>query len=177
MNEVVRGWWAIAYANTDFVCVETCSGYRGAVTDSKGKQLLMKPDAGNEELGLAVMDAFSKSRWVLGIPREGSVYPPGLEFDADLYDYKKNIERYAQWVKALMTRYNYKTKRALFKDLQNCGIESKNGLIKITPMRRSGAEGWEGLGKGTEGIVEIPATSTPTEIGTALRLAFSRCTG
>lgn len=177
MNEVVRGWWGSALCNAEFICIETYSGYRSSDSrDYRGKQIFLMTDVSDEVLGLAVMEVLANSRWVLGVPREGSVYPVGVEFDADLYDYKQGIERYVQWVKTLMTRYGYKTKRALFKDLQNCGIESKNGLIKITPMRREGAEGWEGLGKGMEGVVEIPATSTPAEIGAALRLAFNRCT-
>jgi hypothetical protein len=37
-------------------------------------------------------------------------------------------------------------------------------------------EQWEGLGPNDAGAVEIPADSTPAEIGAALRLAFTRCT-
>lgn len=42
-------------------------------------------------------------------------------------------------------------------------------------MRRSGVEGWEGLGEGREGVVENPAESPPADIGAALRVAFGRC--
>lgn len=177
MSEMIRGWWGSALCNPDFICIETYSGYHsGTSSDHKGKQNFLEPSASDEKLGLSVIDALAHSRFVLPAPRFDVWIHPDVEFDLDLDDYKKRADRYVLWTKNLMTSYGYKTKRALFKDLQNCGIESKNGLIKITPMRREGAEGWEGLGKGMEGIVEIPATSTPAEIGAALRLAFTRCT-
>lgn len=85
-------------------------------------------------------------------------------------------EQYARWVQDLMRRYGYKTKRALFKSMMNCGIEQLNNMITITPMRHIKLEMWEGLSAdGIENVV-IPSTSTPAEIGAALRLAFSRCT-
>lgn len=176
MNEVTRGRWASAYCNGDFIHIETWSGYRGMDRrDYKGKSNFLALSASDEDLGFAVLDALAHSRWLLGCPREGFVPPSGLEFDMEQYDYKLTAERNAQWLKLLMERYGYKTKRALFKNFLNCGIESKDGVIKIIPMRRAGAEGWEGLGPNDAGAVEIPADSSPAEIGAALRLAFGRC--
>ena len=178
MNEVIRGYWENAYLNDDFICVETWSGYRGGHRgDPKGKQNFVAPDASDEALGAAVLDALAHSRWVLGAPRDGFVDPPGLEYDMELYDYKQTAEQYIQWIKNLMERYSYKTKRALFKDLENCRIAVKGGVMKITPMRHTKLEQWEGLGPNDEGSIEIPADSTPVEIGSAVRLAFSRCVG
>lgn len=175
MNQVTRAYWASAFCNGDFICVKTYSGYNGGRGDPKGKQHLLAPDASDESLGLAVLDAMAHSRFVLGVPRPGSVYPPDLEFDMDLYDYKKVAERYAAWTKALMERYGYRTRRALFKDMKNCSIESRNGVITIGPSNHEKLEAW-GREKddGIEDVV-IPADSTPAEIGAALRLAFSRC--
>lgn len=176
MDEVIRGAWADAIFNGDFMCVETWSGYRGGShADYKGQQIFLKPDASDEAIGLAVRDALAKSRWVLGIPRAGSVYPPDVEFDPDLYDYKLNAERYAAWTKELMERFGYKTKRALFKDMENCAIEAIGGIMKIIPKRHIKLEAWEGLGPNNAGAVEISADSSPAEIGAALRLAFTRC--
>lgn len=176
MNEVTRGKWAAAYLNAGLVCVETWSGYRGGERrDYKGKIHRLDASVSDENLGLAIIDSLEHSRWLLGSPREGFVPPPGLEFDMEQYDYKLVAEKNVQWINDLMKHYGYKTKRALFKGLLRCGIELKNGTIKITPMRRSGAEGWEDLGEDNEGVVEIPAESLSADIGAALRVAFSRC--
>ena len=94
----------------------------------------------------------------------------------ELYDYKLGIERYAAWTKALMEHYGYKTKRALFKEMKKCGIESKSGVIDIRPSHHEKLEGWSGEGITEEDHIKLAANSSPAEIGAALRLAFSRCT-
>ena len=176
-NEVIRGYWAAVKCNSDFICVETCSGYRGGTdVDPKGKQHFIATDASDENLGLAVVDALAHSRWVLSAPREGSTYSPEVEFDSDL-TFKKGAERYVAWTEFLIERYSYKTKRALFKDMKNVSIEKKSGSITFKPWHHEKLEAWgRTKGDGIEDVV-IPDTSTPAEIGAALRLALSRCTG
>lgn len=178
MNGIVRGYWADAYYNGDFICVKTRSGYRGGTEggDPKGKQYLLPPDASDIALGAAVLDAMAHSRFVLPAPRTDVWIHPEVEFDMELYDYKKSIERYAAWTKALMERYGYKTKRALFKQMKLCGIDSKNGVVDIRPSYHEKLEGWSGDGITEEDHVKLAANSSAAEIGAALRLAFSRCT-
>lgn len=178
VDDVIRGYWASAFFNGDFYSIETYSGFRGGTHgDYKGVEHRLPPDACDQELGLAVLDAMSHSRWVLGIPREGSIYPSGVEFDKDLYDRELNMERGKKWIADLMVQYGYKTKRALFKNMRSCSIDRYGDSIKITPMHHEKLEAW-GREKddGIENVV-IPADSSPLEIGAALRLAFSRCTG
>jgi hypothetical protein len=176
MNEIIRGYWAGAKYNGDFYCVETLSGYRGSCTlDPKGKQHLLPPEVSDEILGLAVRDALAHSRFVLPERRTDVWQHPDVEFDLELDDYKKTAERYAAWIKNLMEHYGYKTKRALFKDMESCTIVSRSGLLTIQPSRHQKLEQW-GREK-TDQIedVTIPADSAPAEIGAALRLAFRRC--
>lgn len=178
MSEITRGRWAVANCNNDFICVETWSGYRGCDRrDYKGKQNFLVPEAVDAATGEAVLDALAHSRWVLPVRDNDGTDPAGVEFDSDLYDYKLNIEQYAAWTKALMDRYGYKTKRALFKDMKDVAIESKNGFLTFSPSHHQKLEQW---GRETQEEFEnvvIPADSSPAEIGAALRLAFSRCTG
>ncbi len=177
MSDVTRGWWASAYRNGDFLLIETWSGYRGMDSrDHKGKRNFLAPDAVDAVIGESVLDALSQSRWVLPVRKGDSKYPADVEFDFDLYDCKQGAERYEAWVKNLMARYDYKTKRALFKGLENCQISVKDGVMKMVPLQHTKLEQWEGLGADNAGAVEIPADSTTAEIGAALRLAFSRCT-
>ena len=164
MNEVVRTPWAEAVDNGDFICVDTYSGYRSGVRDPLGKQHLLPPDVGDLELGAAVLDCFAHSRFVT--PQE----------DMALYDYEQVTSRYAEWVKNLMATYGYKTKRALFKRMKRCGIESLEGFITIDPTYHEKLEAWGGNGISKEDCIVIPADSTPSEVGSALRLALSRCT-
>lgn len=172
MSEVTRGFWAAVVCNADFICVETWSGYRGGTDrDPKGKQHLLSPDASDLALGEAVQDALAHSRWVLPSRREGVTYPEGVEFDMSACDFKVN---YPAWMSALMERYGYKSKRALFKDMKSVSIESKDGVLTLTPSHHAKLEAWEGIGEGAK--VVIPVASPPEEMGAALRLALSRCT-
>lgn len=175
MSQVAKGAWAEAVCNGDFICVDTFSGYRSSRRDPKGKQILLSPDTSDEVLGLAVLDALAHSRFVLGAPRTDVWVHPEVEFDMDLYDHRRVAERYAAWTKALMERYGYKTKRALFKDMKNCHIHREGDVITMHPSHHEKLEHWGG-GDGIEKLV-IPADSTPEKIGASLRLAFSRCTG
>lgn len=159
---VERCWCTSAYNSGDFIFIETDSGYRSSRGDPKGSQHFLRPDATDQEQGEAVLDALSKSRFVL--PEE----------DMELYDYKLGQARYQAWIADLMTRYGYKTKRALFKEMKHCLIESCNGVLTIQPMHHEKLEAWSGLDKGES--VSLPADSPSPEVGAALRLAFSRCT-
>jgi hypothetical protein len=179
MNGIVKGYWAQAVCNSDFFCIETCSGYgEGSSIDYKGSRHLLGHEANDAALGNAVLDSMAQSRFVLGSPRPGSVYPSDIEFDMDLYDYKKVAQRYEAWKKDLMDRYGYKSQKVLFDGLKNCSIERQNKLVTIRPFYREGAEGWHSLSKhsGDAPDVTLPADSSPEAIGAALRLAFSRCT-
>ena len=177
MNEVAKGSWANAYSNGEFVCIETVSGYRGGThSDPKGAEHYLDSGASDEALGSAVLDAMARSRFVLSSPRVGSVYPPGLVFDTELYDPKKIAERYAAWKSSLMQRYGYKSQQALFEGMRHCSIQEQGGQITISPSHHQSLEGWgRTKGDGIEDVV-LPADGRPAEIGAALRLAISRCT-
>jgi hypothetical protein len=154
---------AAAKSNTDFMCIETYSCYRESARDPQGAQHLLPPEASDEELGAALLDALARSRFL-------------TLAEADTFFFWKRIkDSYDAWVKYLMDRHGYKTKRALFKNMKNCRIESQEGKITIRPTNHEKLEGWTGDGLNEEDYVVIPADSLATEVGAALRLAFSRC--
>ncbi len=156
--------WASAVNNRDFILVETWSGYRGPAYDPDGKRIFLSTDANDLTLGQAVLEALGPSR-VIDV-KEIPVF----------FDYEKCQEIYKKWIESLMQRFGYKTKKALFKNMNKCGIEMVDGKITIDPSHHEKLEGWSGTGNKGSDYVIIPADSTPEEIGAALRLAFSRCT-
>ena len=165
MDYVEERACAAAISNGDFICVDTYSGYRGMQRDPQGKQHLLAPDASNEALGFALLDALAHSRAI------------AIEEIPAYFNYERCIAQYAEWVKNLMQRYGYKSKRALFKNMMSCGVDSKHGVITIRPSNHSKLEGWNGDGISKEDHVVISTNKSPEEIGAALRLAFSRCIG
>ena len=172
IQQIVRARWAVVMYNDDFYCVETWSGYGGGSTrDPKGSQHLLAPGASDEELGLAVLDALAHSRFVLSAPKEGVTVHPEVEYDSELYDLVKNDEQYLTWIGNLMKRYGYKTKRALFKNMERCGVYQTSEMLSIIPTYHQKLEQWGG---NIERVV-LPYKSTAAEIGAALREGFRRC--
>jgi len=159
-----RQYWASAKSNGDFICVETYSGLGLTGRDPAGNQHLLQLDVGDDVLGSSIIDALKRSRVLTR--EEYGVF----------FDYKKISEQHAFWIKALMDRYGYRTKRALFKNMKSCGILAEGDVIIISPSRHEKLEAWgREKGDGIEDVV-IEANRSPSEIGAALRLAFSRCT-
>ena len=163
MSEVKPQKWTSAYYNGDFYLIETWSGYRSSQREPTGKQNTLTPEATAVELGTAVLDALAHSRFL------------SLNEIEDFFNPEKGQQEYLAWIKALIEKHGYKSKRALFKNMANCGVRVVDGVMDITPMRHEKLEGW-GREKddGIENVV-IPADSSPNAVGEALLLAFSRC--
>ncbi|MFH5255071.1 contact-dependent growth inhibition system immunity protein [Burkholderia semiarida] len=166
MTDVVIKRWASAYENRDFVQVETQSGYRGGLPDPLGKRIQLLNPTTDEDLGCAVLDALAASRFLH--PNE----------HREFFDIRgRVVPQYEEWVKSVMAAYGYKTRRALFKDMKSCGIEKLGGVITMRPTHHEKLEAWSGEGITEDSLVQVRAGSDPAEIGMALRLALSRCTG
>lgn len=164
MNDLKRQFWAGAKENGDFICIETYSGLGLCGQDPQGAQHLLSSGADADAVGTALRDALSRSR-LLTLSEYG-----------EFFDYQKSKQQYTTWIDALMTRYGYKTKRALFKNMKSCSVEVGEGVMTIRPSHHEKLEAWSGDGITEEDYVVIPVDSPPAEIGAALRLAFSRCT-
>jgi hypothetical protein len=176
MNDIVKTAWADAGLNKGLIYVRTYSGYRSSRADPQGAEHFAKADISDQEIGIAVLDALAHSRFVLPESRKDVWIHPEATFDMELYDYALTNLRYDQWVANVMSGYSYKTKRALFKDMKKCSIESKNGQITIRPSHHEKLEAWSGKGISESDYVTISSSSSPSDVGAALRLAFSRCT-
>lgn len=164
MNEPVKKRWASALFNGDFYLLETYSGYGMSRRDPVGKQHFLLQSVDAEKLGEALLDALAHSRFL-----------SLAELD-DFFDYAKTKQSYAEWVDALVKRYAYKSKRALFKNMACCSVTVVDDNLEIIPNRHEKLEMWVGAqNEGVENVV-IPAKSSPIDVGEALRMAFSRCT-
>ena len=164
MDFTKQEWfYAHVYKNQDFIEVETFSGYRSRTSDPDGVQRLLPLGVSNEELGQVTLLALSKSRII-------DVSEIGTFFNID-----NVMKRYNAWVADLMAKYNYKTKRALFKKMMRCSIEISDGRLTISPSCHEKLEAWSGKGISDDDRVVLSVNSTTEEIGAGLRLALSRC--
>lgn len=161
-----QDYWSSCYYTNEFLLIETQSGLGMVAADPLFPAHLLQPDASEQDIGETILKALSDSR-TLNV----------LEERVDFFDLEKGKNQYAAWVAMLMEKYGYKTKKALFKDMKNCGIHLTNDVIKISPTRHEKLEAWgRTKGDGIEDVI-LPVDSSPAEIGAGLRLALSRCKG
>ena len=163
MEEPEKCAWASAYQNQDIICVNTNSGYRASAYDPQGKQTVLKLDADDNALGVAVREALAHSRFL------------SLDEARKFLDYRNGEQSYAEWIKDLMDRQGYKSKAALFRSMKYCGITLSKGMITIAPTIHEDLDSWgRNKSDGLEDVI-VAADRPASEIGAALKLAFSRC--
>lgn len=157
---------ASCYYKAEFLLIETQSGLGMVAADPLFTPHLLSPDTDDHCLGVTILQALSDSR-TLNVPEERVAF----------FDIERGKEQYANWVAMLMGKYGYKSKKALFKDMKNCGIHCLNGIITISPTRHEKLEAWgRTKGDGIENVI-LSLDNSPAEIGAGLRLALSRCKG
>jgi hypothetical protein len=153
---------ASSLMNEKFITIQSYSGYSLSVIDFTQPEFLFDVSVSDEELGKAVVESLKNSRF--------------LELEKARALRKITDENYPKWISRLMEKYDYKTKRTLFKNMLNCSIELEEGTIIIGPSHHDQLEGWSGNNRTERNKVLVPFTAPHAEIGAALRLAFSRCT-
>lgn len=166
MTEPIYQKWASAYFNGDVYIIKSKAGYGSCVHDPKGYEEHLQATATDEEVGGAVVKAVAHSRFVR---------PDDAEEFEQLHSPTRIAADYASWVTSLLERHRYKTRRALFKNMDLCGVTVTGEEMEFTPMRHEKLEGWVGLELNRHESVLIPANSSFGDIGGALRLALSRC--
>ncbi|VUS21842.1 Immunity protein CdiI-o11 [Klebsiella spallanzanii] len=88
--------------------------------------------------------------------------------DQDFFSLEKSNERYLGWVKDIMDKFGYKTKKSLFKKMNSCSITQLDGMITFRPTIHEKLEGWSGDRIDEKDYVVISDTSSSEDIGAAL---------
>ncbi|MDR2341603.1 MAG: CdiI family contact-dependent growth inhibition immunity protein [Campylobacteraceae bacterium] len=151
-----------AFINNEFLLIETMSGLGLAKKDYDVPNQILSIDADNKSIGESILLALSKSRTIT------------REEYASFFNLETNKKQYEEWEKNLMQKFGYKTKKALYRKMNNCWIRLKNGTIEISPSNHEKLKGWSGI-RNADVILSLDNSSE--EIGVGLRLAFSRCIG
>ncbi|WP_420998500.1 contact-dependent growth inhibition system immunity protein [Cupriavidus sp. 30B13] len=155
--------WSSMYANEKFICIQTCSGLRGAASDPDGKLFFLNPEANPDEIGRALQDALSVSRTLA--PEE-----VGPFFDLEIIE-----KRYEDWVDLMMKKFEYSSRKALFKKMSHCQVECVDGVIYIRPMFHEKLEAWSAKGVEKADHVVIEDSASSYAVGQGALVALSRC--
>lgn len=151
----------IRFDGEHFIIV-TQSGYRSLRMDFSVEDYILMASITDEELGFKAVSA----------ARAGRVVTPG---DAEFYDPEKSKIRYDAWVEKNVKALKFKSRRAFFKNQNNCGFNIKDAVITIKPSNHEKNDAWSGDGIKEEDKVKLPESSSYEDIGAAIRLAFTRC--
>lgn len=157
---------ASACSNGDFILIESYSGLGRMQLDSEAPQFCLPMGSADLDAGRAVLEALFNSRQI------------SMDEIPQFFDLDRTNREYEKWISDLILRYGYRTKRALFKDMKSVSIrlDPSRTTMTLAPSHHDRLESWiRTKGDGIEDVV-VPANSSPSEIGAALRVAFSRCT-
>jgi hypothetical protein len=144
-----------------FICVQPMSGYRMILPEDDGYVIYLAPDAGDDALGRALLEALDRSRFI----------PPPNE--PEFFKWERYMLCHHNWQKDFMRRYGYKTKHDAYKNMNFCRAERSEGKISIKPHKRDKLESFRDLP--ADKTVVVPATADAATAGTALKLALDRC--
>lgn len=153
--------WASIYATPSTVCIVACSGYRSSGIDPAESLHLLPATASPRMVGAALAEALSRSR-TLAVNEIDQFFHPEVR-----------EQRYNDFVLTLLKHHGLKGKRALFKNMKHCAVESQSGVITIRPTRHEKLEGWAGANPRSH--VSVPASSPHDAIGAAVEQALERC--
>lgn len=149
--------------NETAIIIQTQSGNGLMAIDYMYQPHILPLDIDDVILGNTLLQALSDSRTLT----------PGSDESIEFFDLAKGKERYENWVDRLHQSLDYKSKKALFKNMMSCSISLFNGMIEISPSRHVKLHAWDGLDD--DKTITLPSDSTPSEIGRGLRLAMSYC--
>lgn len=145
-----------------FISVEPLSGYGMVQPEDKGYVIYLLPDATDDALGQALLEALERSRFI---------WPPD---EPGFFKWQRYTKCRRDRQKDFMRRYGYKSKRDLYENMAWCRVNRSEGKISIKPRQRRDKPGeWKWLPP--EQYVVIPETHEAATVGAALRAALNRC--
>ncbi|PHM45528.1 contact-dependent growth inhibition system immunity protein [Xenorhabdus miraniensis] len=162
IDDIGQGLNASIYFNKDFYCIITMSGYRLLAIDSETEAIYLPNDVSDKELSEAVRQALSQSRLV-------------DPYDKHFFSHDMLNIRYKNWIAEALEKGGYKTKRALFKKMNKCGVKLFDGKLTISPWAHEKLETWGGKGISDDDDISLPHDATDEELAKAVKEAFLRC--
>src|SRR5215469_12220314 len=125
--------WADIHRTDRFISAQPASGYRRALPEDDGYVVYLPPDASDDALGHALLEALDRSRFI---------WP---EDEPDFFEAERYMRCHRDWQKDFMRRYGYKTKRDAYEKMGWCRAKRSEGTISIQPHARDKPDYWRNL--------------------------------
>lgn len=126
--------------------------------------LYLAPNVTDEELGAALRSSLANSRRVT------------LEEFQEIFHSRIVQDLEKERTASAISRYGYKTKRAMYKNMDTCTISLFDDQIEIQPTHQKSLDVYTVRKNGGPFALSVAAAATDAEIGALLREAFTRCT-
>ncbi|MTB67874.1 DUF1436 family protein [Providencia sp. wls1943] len=149
--------------NERFYFIFVFSGYHLFIKDDKAPVYCLEKEVSDEKLGETINLAFSQCR---------TIHPYENE---EFYNKEKINEDYKLWVSELLTKCQFKNKKALFLRMMTCNLKKHNNEILIKPMWHKKLEIWTRDGFTDDDNIILPQTVSNEELGKAVKEGMSRC--
>jgi len=153
--------WADVHRTERFISIEPMSGYRRALPENEAHVIYLPPNASDDVLGRALLEALDRSRFI---------WP---DDEPEFFEWKRFTQCSRNWQEDCMRRYGYRTKREAYNNMDWCRAERSEGKISIEPHKRDKPEYFRDLSP--DRTVVVPAMDDAAAAGAALRLALDRC--
>jgi hypothetical protein len=157
---------AVIYSNGDKILFEPLFGYRQYVPLPNSKRKIFNlSEITTAELGKNAKEMF-----------ENSVTLDISEIDDFFVD--DRIEREDKECLNIMIKlFNKKNKADLYKNLMQIPTGISKGIVDFRPTKHQRSDYYCDVASHDKAVVYIPLSSSDEEIGEALKLALTRCTG
>ncbi|WP_197388765.1 contact-dependent growth inhibition system immunity protein [Ralstonia pseudosolanacearum] len=158
------GAMATAFSNGDFICIVAQSVGMMAYPEPSASPHYLSPDVGDAALGSALRAALASSKHV-SVEEFQKIWNSGVI---------ENIESERDdWIKK---QYGYKTKRAMYKNMDTCNVSGIDDRVKIQPTHQKTLDGYTVRKDEGPFPLYVPGAAADAELGAALREGFKRCT-
>ncbi|MGE4399440.1 MAG: contact-dependent growth inhibition system immunity protein [Campylobacterales bacterium] len=151
--------------NQDFFDISTMSWGGLTYGDPDVEPFYLPPDIDNTTLGSTVREALRRSKKIsteefMKLYKSGIVQQKGKEQE-----------------KAIMKKYGYKTKKAMWQMMDSCNVTAyDDGQIEIKPLHQNSLTGYSGISNDGPEIINISSSVSDEELGAAIRKGFKWCT-
>lgn len=152
------------YFNQDFFEITTMSQGMLQYAEPTAPRHYLPPDVDNATLGHTLRLALKASKRV-GVEEFQKIFHSGM-----VQQIAKERDAWA------MKQYGYKTRRAMYKHMDNCSVSVADGQIEISPSHHNSLDGYSVTKDDGPFPSYLPETTSDAELGVALREGFSRCT-
>ncbi|MET2524667.1 contact-dependent growth inhibition system immunity protein [Ralstonia pseudosolanacearum] len=158
------GQMTAALTNGDFTCIVSQSVGMMAYPEPSASPHYLSPNVDGAALGSALRVALASSKRV-SVDEFQEIWKSGV-----IDNIESNRDN---WIKK---QFGYKTKRAMYKNMDTCNVSGVDGQIKIQPTHQKSLDGYTVRKDEGPFPLYVPGTATDAELGAVLREGFRRCT-